>query len=175
MYLPSEDTFLLIKCLESAKLEGKILEIGVGSGEVIKTVLSKAEFCAGCDMELETLKQIRSELPDEIELVCCDSGKCFMSNSYDVIMFNPPYLPSKKIIDHTIDGGRVGNEVILKFLDVSLRLVKSTGSIFFVTSSLADVRHIIDFVEKRGFICDEVAKEHYMFEVISVFRCRQSS
>ena len=175
MYLPSEDTFLLIKCLESAKLEGKVLEIGVGSGEVIRTILVKTEFCAGCDTDLETLKQIRSELPDEIELVCCDSGKCFMPNFYDIIMFNPPYLPSKEIIDHTIDGGRVGNDVILEFLEVSLRLIKSTGSIFFVTSSLADVRSLIDFVEKRGFVCDEIAKEHYMFEVISVFRCRKSS
>lgn len=175
MYSPSEDTFLMIRGIEKIVSLGTVLEIGVGSGKAAEILGQKTNVYIGCDIDLSTLNQIaHKELP-RTDLVCCDSADCFIDNHFDTIIFNPPYLPSEGIVDQTIDGGRHGNEILLKFLESSFKLLKPDGSIFFISSSLADVLEIKDFIKEKDSDCEIIMKEHFMFEDIYLFRCRRSS
>jgi len=173
MYHPSEDTFLLIRGLERTSSLGVVLEIGVGSGKVAEVLGKRADMYIGCDIDLSTLIQIVHDAFPRTELVCCDSANCFINNHFDTVIFNPPYLPSEGIVDQTVDGGRQGNEILFKFLKSSFKLLKLYGSIFFISSSLANVQEIKDFIKENEFDYEIIIKEHYIFEDIILFRCRK--
>lgn len=122
MYLPAEDTFLLIRGLDSYNSLGRVLEIGFGSGKVAESINDKSEFYVGCDINFNVLKEFKTKniFNLKIDLVCCDSASCFRPFSFDTIIFNPPYLPSESINDVTINGGHEGCEVTINFLKILL-------------------------------------------------------
>jgi release factor glutamine methyltransferase len=175
MYYPSEDTFLLIRGLERGPSLGIVLEIGVGSGKVAEVLGERADMYVGCDIDRRTLNQIVHKTSSRTELVCCDSANCFINNYFDTIVFNPPYLPSEEIVDQTVDGGRKGNEIIFKFLNSSFKLLKPDGSIFFISSSLANEQELKDFIKKKKFDYEILIREHFLFEDIYLSRCRKLS
>ena len=59
-----------------------------------------------------------------MDIVVSDLGTCFMSQKIDVIIFNPPYVPTppEEVGSHGIEaswaGGDDGREVIDKFIPV---------------------------------------------------------
>jgi len=170
MYVPAEDTFLLIKGLEQISKLGNVLEIGIGSGKVVEKLLDRVKTYVGVDIELTTLKNVKEYLPD-IELVCGDSAQCFIGAYFDTIIFNPPYLPSEDFVDITVDGGIGGNEILLKFLRDSFEIIKPDGVIFFVASSLSNLQEVQSFIRKNGFYCVEILNEHFIYETIHLFKC----
>ncbi|MEM4522193.1 MAG: methyltransferase domain-containing protein [Nitrososphaeria archaeon] len=175
MYLPAEDTFLLIRGLDSYNNLGKVLEIGFGSGKVAELINEKSEFYVGCDISFSVLKEfkIKNVLNLKIDLVCCDAASCFRDLSFDTIIFNPPYLPSESIEDITIDGGYEGCEITMKFLKNSFRLLKVNGLIFFVTSTLSNLSKILDLIEENNFSYEEILREKFLFEHILLYKCKK--
>jgi len=171
MYFPAEDTDLLIKGIKGLRSLGRLLEIGVGSGKVLEASSQASIFCVGCDIDLAVLKLTASKSMPRTDLVCCDSANCFVDNSFDTIVFNPPYLPSEDIIDLTIDGGKEGVEVLFKFIKSSFRLMKRHGVILFISSSFANIEKVKKFIEENGLCCHIIAKEHFFFEDIYLFHC----
>src|ERR671924_685339 len=108
MYLPAEDTSLLaesVKCYEGKSA----LEIGVGSGAVLKVLRENFWFVAATDIDFASLKYCKDNLSNEIMLVCCDAASAFLSG-FDLIVSNPPYLPAEdnEKIDFTVHGGPDG-------------------------------------------------------------------
>lgn len=141
IYLPAEDSFLLSDIIEkeimklSDKKEIKTLEIGCGSGIQLQTLFKKGikkENIFSCDINSEAVKHcknlgfqsIKSDLFEKIK------GK------FNLIIFNPPYLPSHKF-DREKDttGGKKGSETINKFLKQAKSHLAKTGKIFLLTSS----------------------------------------
>ncbi len=141
-YRPAEDTFFLLD-ISSDIASGRVLEMGCGSCFVLSNIA--ADFKVGCDLiRPDNLKQ-------ELDLVIGDCTRPpFRYASFDHVIFNPPYLPSKVIEDVTVDGGREGIEVPMKFLRSSLKLVKSGGTIRFVLSSLSNYHKVEDAINKLG-------------------------
>jgi HemK-related putative methylase len=177
MYCPAEDTYLLIRGLDSQSNLGKVLEIGFGSGKVAEALTGRSEIYVGCDIDFNVLRGFKMRHPytPKIELVCCDSASCFRNSFFDTIVFNPPYLPSDSIVDHTINGGPEGCELILKFLENSFRILNLNGSIFFIASTLSNLSKITSFIKDNGFKCEEVMREKFFFEYIILFKCKKLS
>ncbi|MGC8568938.1 MAG: hypothetical protein ACP5LW_02915 [Nitrososphaeria archaeon] len=142
-YRPSEDTFLLLD-ISSDIAGGRVLEMGCGSCFVLSNIA--AEFKVGCDL-------IRPKSPSqELDVVIGDcTAPPFRYESFDHVIFNPPYLPSKAIEDVAVDGGREGIEVPMGFLRASLKLVKSGGTIRFILSSLSNYHKVEDFINTLGY------------------------
>lgn len=172
MYAPAEDTFLLIRGLEHISKLGNVLEIGIGSGKVAEKLSKHAKTYVGVDIELSILKNIKEYLPN-IDLICCDSAKCFVKDYFDTIIFNPPYLPSEGFVDITIDGGESGNEILLKFLKDSFEIIKPFGTIFFIASSLSNLQKVQSFIRENGFSCMEILNESFLYETIYLFKCNR--
>ncbi len=146
IYEPSDDSFLLLDVLKkiipqvlNQNKNFKFLEIGCGSGIQLQTALKagiKKENIFSCDLNPEAVKY------------CKKLGfKCALSNlfknikgKYDMIVFNPPYLPEDKrepdssIISTT--GGKKGGEIINKFLRQAKRHLTKKGKIILLISSL---------------------------------------
>lgn len=146
VYLPREDSFLLIKALE-VKPKQKVLEIGTGSGIIAihcakagadvtaVDINPKAVECARLNAEQNNVKIniLQSDLFSNVKA------------RFDVIIFNPPYLPSDKsdeYYDVAWSGGKSGVEITNEFLALAKKHLNLKGEIYFVASSLADLKKI---------------------------------
>ena len=148
IYEPAEDSYLMSETLKKEipvllrkNPNIKFLEIGCGSGINLQTAFIcwvKKENIIGTDINEEAVNHckalgfncVKSNLFDNI------NGK------YDIIIFNPPYLPldkdEPKSSRMATTGGRKGNEIIIKFLKQAQRHLNKDGKIFLITSSLSE-------------------------------------
>ncbi|KAJ7124725.1 S-adenosyl-L-methionine-dependent methyltransferase [Mycena crocata] len=158
VYEPAEDTFILLDALEQdaealTSLRPRIsLEIGSGSGCVSSFLGSIAGATAvlylctdinsyACKCSIAT--GIQNKVP--LELVNTSLAHPFLSRlhkSVDVILFNPPYVPtmddeasgaqSDRDIQGSWAGGRAGMQVTDEFLSQVDDLLSSQGRFYLV-------------------------------------------
>ncbi|MFB6115299.1 MAG: HemK2/MTQ2 family protein methyltransferase [Candidatus Nanohalobium sp.] len=101
VYKPAEDTYLVIDYLEGLKLEGKkFLDMGTGNGQIALKAADKGAEVTAADKNPEALKHAKEKaaekgLQDKISFVESDLFED-IEGKYDVIVFNPPYLPGKE-------------------------------------------------------------------------------
>jgi release factor glutamine methyltransferase len=168
VYSPREDSYLLAGVVERLA-HGDVLDLGTGSG--IQGITAALNGCkvtfsdidghaleaarANAELNRVTGKFIRSDMFSAIE------GK------FDIIIFNPPYLPSGKEKEATaLDGGKKGRELIEKFLERYKSYLKPGGLALLVESSF-------NGYEKEVNSGGEVlAKAHYFFEDLVVIGLR---
>ena len=93
-----------------------------------------------------------------------------MDGKFDLIVFNPPYLPKDKRepLDSQIitTGGKEGNEIINKFIRQSKKHLGKKGVIFLLVSSYTGKINFGSFREKI------VKKKNLFFETISVLELK---
>ncbi len=161
IYEPREDSLLLEKYVR-AFARGKVLDMGTGLGILAMAAKSKTHDVTAVDVNEEAVKYAKrkginafvSDLFEKVE------GK------FDVITFNPPYLPREKDEmkedAQMLSGGKKGNEVIKKFLSQARKHLEENGIILMVYSSLTpDVENI---AEKYGFEVEVLEKQKHFFE-----------
>lgn len=175
LYQPAEDSYLMSRILREnlpdllEKNPGlKFLEIGAGSGIHLETAYNlgiKKESIFSSDINRASVNHcnllgfncIYSDLFENIE------GK------YDLIIFNPPYLPEdvREPANSRISttGGRKGNEIILRFLKQAKNYLNKNGKIFLITSSLSED---VDF-KKLGYSAVEIGCEKLFFERLCIW------
>ena len=180
IYFPDEDSFLLsevlekeIKKLSNQKLSIKILDMGSGSGIQAKTAID-----AGANPKSITLGDINSEAIKHLKKTFTKS-KIIHSNlfekikgKFDLIIFNPPYLPEDKFDkEKDTTGGKKGNEIIIKFLkQAKSHLAKDKdGKILLLTSSLTPK---INF-KKFGYDSKLLVKKKIFFEELYVWQIKK--
>lgn len=179
VYSPAEDSFLLSQCLEDyfedidKKELSKIvfLDMGAGSGiqaEKASEFLSKENIiCVDINEDAVKLVKklgfhaIKSDLFSSPEL----KGKKF-----DVIAFNPPYLPEDEY-DKEIDttGGEKGDEIPLAFLYAAKNYLSKKGIIFLLVSSLTP-RNKLEKAISDNYNKEVVGKKKLFFEELEVWR-----
>jgi release factor glutamine methyltransferase len=119
IYEPAEDTFLLIDALEmeleAIKLHKPLItvEIGPGSGIVISALAKYLNFQShgffaidinkfACDATQRTARANSVN----VDVINMDLLTSFKENSIDLLVFNPPYVPTETIEDDS-DGAKV--------------------------------------------------------------------
>ncbi len=173
IYEPAEDSFLLSEVLKdrlpsllNQNKELIFLEIGAGSGIHLETALKigvKKQNIFSSDINPLVVNHckilgfncIKSDLFKKIK------GK------FDIIIFNPPYLPRNKEEPKesqlATTGGKKGSEIINKFLKQAKKYLKKDGKILLVTSSLTKD---IDFGDYKKI---QIGNEKLFFEELFVW------
>ncbi len=164
-YRPSDDTFLLAEYAQKFSGES-VLEMAVGTGYISSLLKERFSSVVATDIDPDAIREA-----DESTLrVCCDSASAIVNIMFDLILANPPYLPSQGIHDLAVDGGKDGIEVTLKMLEDAVRLLKRNGTILFVTSSLANFNTLLEYMHKFGFNTNIIGRKKLDFEELFIIQ-----
>lgn len=169
MYEPAEDSYLIEKHIKNYSSDS-CLEIGTGTGIL---ALEASKYCKkvlAVDIDKEAIdyckknikkKNIKFKLSDLFSNV---EGK------FDLILFNPPYLPNDSLIkDKALDGGKKGYEIIEKFLNNVNSHLNQDGKILLIFSSLTNKKKIDSLIKKNALKFKELEKQKFFFEEIYLY------
>jgi release factor glutamine methyltransferase len=172
IYSPQEDSYLLKKVLEKEfknikNKNLKFLEIGIGSGiqlETLKKIGINKENIFGIDINIDAVKYCQQK---GFHCIKSDLFKK-VNKKFDIIIFNPPYLPKIKNEDEESElittGGKFGSEIINKFLKEAKKYLEKKGKIYLLVSSLTKNIDWIDY--KREL----VGEKKLFFEKLKVWK-----
>jgi release factor glutamine methyltransferase len=140
VYQPREDSKLLAKAILERDLSGKrCLDMGTGTGIIArKMVHAEAEEVVAVDKNPEAVEEASEKLKDHEEIEVFESDLFSeVEGKFDLIAFNPPYLPEDKDVEDEgeLFGGASGEELTEKFLKKSGDCLKDDGEVLFVVSS----------------------------------------
>ncbi|MDV3277757.1 MAG: hypothetical protein LYZ69_04730 [Nitrososphaerales archaeon] len=145
---------------------GACLEVGAGNGGSLLELSRSFRVVVGTDV-------VRPDASDWREAgssyIMADAAACFRSGSFDLVAFNPPYVPSEGIADRAVDGGREGVEVALHFLREAMGAVKEDGKILMLVSSDNPLRVLEQECDARGCTMRRVADARLFYETLSVY------
>jgi release factor glutamine methyltransferase len=172
VYEAAEDSHLLAETVIERIEGGRVLEVGVGSGYVAGRVAAETDATVvGSDLNPEACSRAREE---GIETVRANLTDPFETDSFDVVFFNPPYLPTPPEaewddpLEHALSGGPDGRRVIRPFLSDVGRILRPFGRVYLLVSSLTDIDAVADLADDAGLTARETASEPFSFERLVV-------
>jgi release factor glutamine methyltransferase len=176
VYEPAEDSFLLAENLEVCDGD-TVLDVGTGTGIIALTAAGKAGKVLGVDLNPEAVKlaKINAGLNGIVNTEFIESDLFSnVSGVYDLIAFNPPYLPVDEDgqIGRAWSGGVNGNEVIESFINTVGDYLKPAGRVQLLASSLNDVNHVLHLFMEGGFNAEITARNKFFFEELYVLTAR---
>ena len=147
--IPRPDTEIIIEeVLKLSKHKNKlnILEIGVGSGCILLSILNERKNFRGIGidiskecLELSKINAFKIGLKNHVKFIKSDVDN-FNNGKYDLIVSNPPYVESvnlknldKGVVNFepklALDGGLDGLSAIRKVVKKSSELIKKNGKL----------------------------------------------
>lgn len=180
VYEPAEDSFLLADAgLKEAKPGMRILEVGTGSGFVSAVLLANLKDIYLLATEINP-HAARCARANGIEVIRTDLFRGIKpekpENGYDLILFNPPYLPTSKEekvpgwLNYAFDGGISGRKILDRFLEEVRDYLKPGGKILVLISSITGLEAIREKMQGIGFKVDVVERKKVSFEELMVVR-----
>jgi release factor glutamine methyltransferase len=182
VYEPAEDTFLLADNLDVHEGE-RVLELGTGCGLLAILAAKAGARVLATDVNPAALRCARKnarahDVEKRIEFRLGDLFEPVNDERFDLIIFNPPYLPvphEEELgtpLDRAWEGGPNGRTVIDRFLDELPQYLEPRGRILLVQSSLSDVKKTVHRLEEKGFAV-EIVSQKLPFEELSLVRARR--
>jgi release factor glutamine methyltransferase len=145
------------------------LEIGVGSGIILKTLQESFKIVVGTDIDRLSLKHCKDNLAKDVFLVCCDAASPFRYK-FDLIVSNPPYLPmqdnEKK--DSAIHGDSNGIETTLNFIKSAASVLAENGKMLIVVSSFSNIAKIDDLIPRMNLKRRVISEKKLFFETLTI-------
>ena len=180
---PRPDTETLVENAAGLIFKHKlqnVLELGVGSGCVILSLLADFPFLfgTGVDVSDKALKVAaenaeRLGVKNRINLLCADwNDEKFCDNfssAFDIIVSNPPYIPSAEISElepevknfdplTALDGGIDGFDAYNQIIKIAPTLLKDNGYLLF-EAGYNQARQIAKNCEDNDFKTIAIAKD----------------
>ena len=174
IYEPAEDSFLLQEQVRKFSKNKKVLDIGTGSGIQAKTALeSGASSVTATDINKQALSKIKVK---KINLIHSDLF-AKVKHKFDIIIFNPPYLPedSREDTESSIitSGGVRGDELTVKFLSQAKEHLNKNGIILLVVSSLTPQDQINKILKENRLSKEVLSQKKFFMEIIEVWKITQ--
>jgi release factor glutamine methyltransferase len=180
VYQPAEDSALLADVVAD-RVEGsdRVLEVGTGSGWVAERVAEETgAFVVASDVNPYACEQARER---GVAAVRTDLVAAFASGAFDVVLFNPPYLPADAAaarddwMERALSGGSDGRAVVDPFIETVARVLAPEGVAYLLVSSLTGVEAVVEYAGDVGFSAVAVADESFPFETLTVLKLLPAS
>ncbi len=177
--VPRPDTELIIeevlKCTKN-KNNIKLLDIGVGSGCILLSILNEKKdfYGVGIDVskkcvELSKINAFNLGINKRIKFFKTDVDN-FNYGKYDLIVANPPYINhfdlkylDKEVVDFepklSLDGGLDGLSVIRKVVNKASKLIKVNGT-FILEIGFDQKERVKKILRNKGFYIKKVLKDY---------------
>lgn len=169
IYEPRDDSRMLEEQVRGFAA-GRVLDMGTGCGMQALAALEKTKEVEACDINEEAVefvktKGVKAYKSDLFENV---RGK------FDLIIFNPPYLPLDKDEDEesrvVTTGGEKGYEIIERFLKEAKNYLNENGVILLVFSSLSG--NVNKILEDNGYCYEKLNEKKVFFESLYVYKVK---
>ncbi|MBU2637978.1 MAG: methyltransferase [Nanoarchaeota archaeon] len=166
MYQPAEDSYLLEKYVKKYACR-KVLDVGTGSGILARAALEKTSDVLAVDVNKKAVEHVKS-LGINAKVSDLFSN---VNEKFDLIVFNPPYLPADEKEDEDVAlqvaGGKKGHEVIERFLKDAKKHLNKDGKILLLFSSLSG--DIEELMKKYGYKFKKLEEQSLFFEKLYVY------
>jgi len=177
--IPRPDTELIVEhALKIAKYKSnfKVLDIGVGSGCILLSILKekKSFFGIGIDVSKESINLSRINsgklgLENRIKFFKSDIDN-FNYGKYDLIISNPPYIKKLdlKYLErdifgfepiNSLNGGIDGLSEIRKVITKSSELIKKNGKLILEIAFDQKIK-VIELLKNKGFYINKTLKDY---------------
>ena len=172
VYFPSEDSIFLAEVIEKEQLENKeCLDMGCGSGFLSILMAKKNAGVISVDISKNAIKSTEKNAEKNKVKIKVLKSDLFskIKESYNIIIFNPPYLlveHSKKESKQWAAGKRA--EIIKKFIEQSKNYLKDNGKILLLISSLTNEKDILKAFQINRFLTKIAARKKIFFEELIV-------
>ena len=177
--IPRPDTELIIEealKVSKNKLKLKVLDIGVGSGCIILSILKERKDFNGVGIDisqksigLSKLNSINLGVQNRVKFIKTDIDN-FNHGKYDLIISNPPYIKKldlkyleKDIIKFepksALDGGLDGISEISSVINKSSELIKKNGK--FLLEIASDQKKVVKrLLKNKGFYINKILRDY---------------
>ncbi|HLD83546.1 MAG TPA: HemK2/MTQ2 family protein methyltransferase [archaeon] len=181
VYYPDEDSILLAEAvLETVNKGDEFLEMGCGAGLSSVIAAEKGARVTAADINEEAVVAAKSNAAANDVSVKAAVSDLFSSinGEFDLIAFNPPYLPSDDTDMHLgkskiqLIGGPTGREAIERFLKEAKAHLNKGGRILLIISSLSGEHEVIAMCERCGYIPSVIKKKKIEWEELIVLELR---
>ena len=177
--VPRPDTELIVEnvlSLTKQKNKINILDIGVGSGCILLSILKERKnfYGTGIDinkkcLNISKINAINLKVNSRLKLYKSDVDK-FNLGKYDLIVSNPPYIKKCKIKylekdvakfepQQALNGGLDGLSEIRKVIKKSSELIKKNGKLI-LEIGFDQKNKVINLLKKEGFYINSTHKDH---------------
>jgi release factor glutamine methyltransferase len=179
IYEPREDTFLILKEVKRYA-QGRVLDMGTGSGVLAIEASKAADSVIGADVNKKALDYARKKAAniDNIKFIHSDLFKKLKKQKFDLIIFNPPYLPEKKgepgWLKLQITGGKKGYEILERFFSEASDYLAPDGKILVLFSTLTGADKVHEILGDFLFNYQKLAEESFDFEALFVYLVEKS-
>ncbi|MFC6755774.1 HemK2/MTQ2 family protein methyltransferase [Halomicroarcula sp. GCM10025894] len=174
MYQPAADSDLLARAAAERVTSGdRVLDVGTGSGYVAATLAEAGAEAVGVDL---SPLACREAAENGVRVVRGDLVAPFRADSFDLVSFNPPYLPTPEDaewddwMEHALSGGEDGRRLVDPFLESVGRVLAPGGEALLLVSSLTGPDAVRAYARKRGFQSEVLANEKHPYEELVVLR-----
>ena len=166
VYEPRDDSFLLFNHIKSYTQGKKVLDMGTGSGIQAVEASRYAHKVLGVDIDLKAVEHCKIKY--DFEVVHSDLFNN-IHGAFDVIMFNPPYLPNAPYGALDTDGGLQGFETIIKFLREARHHLTMKGVVLIVVSSHSNQPLVEAEMRNLGYRYRIIEEKHMFFEKLFLY------
>ena len=154
---------------------GYILDLGVGSGCIILSLLQENKKLRGIGIDnkrgpicVSKLNAKRLGLENRVKFIKSDIDN-FKFGKYDLILSNPPYIDriGLKNLDKSVtfepinalNGGADGTSEIRKVINTASKLIKINGKLI-IEIAYNQKFKVINLLQKKGFNINKVIKDY---------------
>ena len=168
IYKPAEDSYLLIKAIEAEGAE-RALDMGCGCGIVALHLARQGCRVTAVDINEHAVKNTKINAEKNGLAIRVVTSDLFseIEGTFDLITFNPPYLPTENE-DIAWDGGREGIAVMMRFLRDAHPYLSENGRIYMVMSSRGNISKLMKMFSGM-YRFTEVAQKSFFFERLYVY------
>lgn len=174
-YEPQEDSYLLLEYVNKLAY-GKVLDMGTGSGILAKGASFKhgVDEVVAVDIDEQAIEELNKKDVKKIKAFQSDLF-ADIDEKFDVIVFNPPYLPMhEKDEDDALDGGIKGFELIEMFLKEAKKHLVRGGFILMVFSNRTGKKEVDNVIKKEKYKHELLEKKSLaFFEELYVYKIKR--